>query len=314
MATRGTVLQTAGVAFFTTLAALAGTGTLSALVGGGVASTPASPPSSLRPPDSPHPPPSPSAPPLRPPAPPPTPPAACTCTDVVVRNVEEFSDLVLHLTTPGDALSSSITLDADRMAGNPLGGSNVYAAEMDGKIYGVYFLRTSGVGAYHIKRTAGGNFGYASQFRLDLSTGPDPCPFGRGFVHTGGDFGGLSPVQISGNVTVECAVSPPSPPRVPGGTAACPCLEDYPAFLLELLGDSPALTVDIEGVLYDIPRGYGLGCLSHDAGGAPPFCHEADPPAWCPLPWCFVVASCAGATEAYYFPGLNYSYDTCSVD
>ena len=88
-------------------------------------------------------------------------------------------------------------------------------------------------------------------------------------------------------------------------------MEDYPAFLLELLGDSPTLAVYIEGVLYDIPRGYGLGCLAHD-DGAPPFCHEADPPEWCPLPWCFVAESCEGATEAEYFPGLYYSYDACN--
>ncbi|MEC7457348.1 MAG: hypothetical protein VYE42_04940, partial [Actinomycetota bacterium] len=151
------------------------------------------------------------------PAPPPTPPAACTCEAVVVHNVAEFSGLVLNLTTPQDALYASIAVDGDRMTGNPLGGSNVYLARgVDGRYYGVYYRQSqTGRTVYHIKRTSSGNFNGASQFSLNLGPAVNSCPFNTEF--TANDFVGLSPVNIDGDVTVECTISPPPapPPSLP---------------------------------------------------------------------------------------------------
>ena len=133
-----------------------------------------------------------------------------------MHNVAEFSGLVLDLTTPQDALYASIAVDDDRMTGNPLGGKNVYCAEGgDGRYYGVYYRQSQAGGTvYHIKRTSSGSFGGASQFSLDLGTAVNSCPFGNEFTNTANDFVGLSPVNVDGDVTVECAISPaPPPPR-----------------------------------------------------------------------------------------------------
>lgn len=137
-----------------------------------------------------------------------------------MKNVVEFRDLVLDLITPADSLYASISLDASRMAGNPLGGTNVYAAQANGSLYGVYYRRSSsGRVVYHIKQTTTNSFGYSSQFRLDLGAGITSCPFGTSFVYTAADFSELPTLQTEGDVTVECDISPPpslpSPPFSP---------------------------------------------------------------------------------------------------
>ena len=164
-----------------------------------------------------------SQPPLSPPSsqPPPTPPAACTCPAVTVRNVQEFSEVVMNLITPDDTLYASISVDDDRMEKNPLGGSNVFAAQVDGMLHGVYFRQSSrGKTIYHIKRTSDSSFRYASQFRLNLGTVASLCPFGRSFANTIDEFVGLSPLQIVGDVRVECTTAPP--PAAPLPTAPTP--------------------------------------------------------------------------------------------
>ena len=141
-----------------------------------------------------------------------------------MHNVAEFSGLVLDLTTPQDALYASIAVDDDRMTGNPLGGKNVYCAEGgDGRYYGVYYRQSQAGGTvYHIKRTSSGSFGGASQFSLDLGTAVNSCPFGNEFTNTANDFVGLSPVNVDGDVTVECAISPAPPPPRPSVAPAAP--------------------------------------------------------------------------------------------
>ena len=177
---------------------------------------PPSPPTPLSPSSSPPLPPPPSPP---PPSPPPTPhpPAPCACSAAVVKNVVEFRDLVLDLITPADSLYASISLDASRMAGNPLGGTNVYAAQVNGSLYGVYYRRSSsGRTVYHIKQTTSNTFGFSSQFRVDLGVGITSCPFGTSFVYTADDFYALPTLQTEGDVTVECDISPPpTPPHPP---------------------------------------------------------------------------------------------------
>lgn len=55
-------------------------------------------------------------------------------------------------------------------------------------------------------------------------------------------------------------------------------------------------------------------CTAHDST-LQPYCSRTNPPAWCADSWCYIDrANCAGTiySRSVFFPGLYYSYFTCS--
>lgn len=150
-----------------------------------------------------------------PPVPFPPSPPLCSCSQIVISGVTEI-DQPIPLVEPGDPAYPTSTTTG-RMDDNPLGGSAVYSyVDAHGRRIGLYYRSSSsGLPFYHIKRTGGGSFGYASQVMSskaeDPNTGDVLCPQDSQVTYSSHSCTGCSTFTITGPVTVSCG-QPPSPP------------------------------------------------------------------------------------------------------